>query len=196
MAFDLSPDEGRLLVRAARDGDRAARERLFRLYSEPLRGWLRGNVGERLGRALSHSDLAQETFLRALDALKVLPDGAGLSDFEGLLYQNARWRVLKHAERHRYYEGESAAGAPASKAPDPDGDASAGVVTRTDESRWVRELIERLPSDQAAVVRRRLDGRPFADIGRELDITEETARKRHLRGTLALQRLARERGAG
>ena len=184
---ELSEEEGERLVRAARDGDRAARERLFALYAAPLQDWLQGQVGARLSRAVSLSDMAQETYLRSMEALRVLPDDAGLAGFEGILFQNARWYVLKQARSHRNFEGESAAGLPPERATDPAGELSEGLVTRSDQLDRMRELIDRLPQQQAEVVRRRLAGKTFAAIASELEITDEAARKRHMRGTLMLQ---------
>jgi len=184
---ELPADEGARLVRAARDGDRAARERLFRLYADFLQARLRQQMGGRLGRTASLSDLVQESYVRALEALRVLPDDAGLPDFEGVLFQHARWSVLSQARSSRGFEGESAAGLSADGRPDPAGDPSEGLVTRNDQLERLHELIDSLPVEQAEVVRRRLAGKTFGAIASELGIAEDAARKRHMRGTLRLQ---------
>ena len=176
------------LVYRACAGDRTACDALFRRCSGPLRRWLQKHTGQQLRRAISISDLAQETFLGALSAMRGLPGALTLSEFEGVLFQHARWQVWGHAKRLGRFAGESLAPA----GPGTDAPPSQGTVTRRDELAWMRSIVARLPLDQARVIELRLDGVPFDVVAERLEITEEAARKRFLRGSLAIQRMARQ----
>ena len=179
------------VVASARRGDRNARAVLHERFADRLAAFLRGRVGPKLGRAVSISDLCQESFLRSYDALHTLPEGADGSDFEAILYRNARWVVGSQARKHKHFDGESAVDSGyAARIPDPDYATNSGVVTREDEVRWLEAQVARLKRDQAAVVRRRLEGMAFERIAEELDISEYAARKRFLRGALELRRFA------
>ena len=179
-------------MQAARAGDRAARNALYERFEPRLRAYLARRVGKKLTRAVSVSDLCQDTFLQVLDALRVLPEDATLDDFQGLLFRHAQWIVGKQAEKHGGFRGESTPGAAVDPVAPPNDGRSKGEVTRLDELEWLRALVGTLPEDQAAVVRLRLDGRTFAEIARELGIRADGARQRYLRGSLALRRRVEE----
>jgi RNA polymerase sigma factor (sigma-70 family) len=183
------------LIEAARRGESTAREELFHRFETPLRGYLSRKVGARLARAVSISDLCQDTFIGALDAMRVLADGATLDDFQAILYQHANWVVGKHVEKHRAFRGESILGDTPLDVGAAREERSRGEVTRLDELEWLRMLVERLPEEQRAVFQLRLEGRPFAEISAALGIQEDTARQRFLRGSLALRRLAQADGS-
>lgn len=57
------------LVRAARTGDRAAREQIFERYLPRIGEMVSLYLGQSLRRLLDHEDLVQESMLRALRAL-------------------------------------------------------------------------------------------------------------------------------
>ena len=182
-------DDGRDLIERARAGDSQARGELYVHFEGTLRSYLDRKTGAKLARAVSLSDLCQETFLGALDALRVLPSGATLDDFRGILLRHALWTVGKQVEKHRAFRGESVLGEAVPDARVPASEPSEGDVTRRDEAGWLAELVERLEAEQAAVVRLRLDGRSFAEIAAELSIREGTARQRYLRGSRALREM-------
>jgi len=73
---------------------------------------LERQAGGALRRHGSLDDLAQEVWLRVLGALGHLRAGADLEDLRAVLYQHARWAVLRAAERARDFQGESARGTP------------------------------------------------------------------------------------
>ena len=181
--------DGQALIEAARRGDGPARDVLYRRFESQLRGYLARRVGSRLARAVSLSDLSQDTFIGALDAMRVLPGDATLDDFRGILYQHAQWVLGKQVEKHRGFRGESILGDAPLEAGTPRAADTRGEVTRLDELEWLAALVERLPEDQRAVVRLRMEGCAFAEIAAVLGIQEDTARQRYLRGSLALRRL-------
>jgi RNA polymerase sigma-70 factor (ECF subfamily) len=184
---------GRELIERARKGDSEARGELYLRFEEMLRAYLDRRTGPRLARAVSLSDLCQETFVGAMDALRVLPTGATIDDFRGILLRHARWMVGKQAEKHRGFRGESVLGDGVAADRVAGNEPSAGEVTRRDEASWLADLVEQLDPGQAAVVRLRLAGRSFADIAAELSIREGTARQRYLRGSRALRRMVEGR---
>jgi len=130
---------------------------------------------------------AQEVWLRVLGALGHLRAGADLEDLRAVLYQHARWAVLRAAERARDFQGESALGPPGSRDPAPQGESSlTGPVTREDSVAWLRERIDALGPELAEVIHLRLEGVEFAEIAARLGISEGAARKRFERGTKRL----------
>ena len=195
MGTEPGADGDDALIERARGGEARAREELYVRFERPLREYLNRTVGRRLSRAVSLSDLCQETFVRAFDALRILPDEATVDDFRGILWQHARWYVGKQVEKHKGFAGESALGELPLDEATPETLASAGDVTRLDELEWLHGLVERLPTDQAVVLRKRFAGHPFAVIGEDLGIPEDTARKRYLRATVALKKLIDSRRA-
>ncbi len=190
---DAEGEEADLLARAL-DGSTEAHGELFDRMSPRLRAFFRKSVGKRLARAVSVSDLCQETFLRSLRVIETLPADARVRHFHGALYRNARWLVADQARRTHDFQGESAAESPGELLVGDSGHAT-GPVTSTDERRWLHEHVGALDPGIEAVVRLRMQGRSFADLARELGLKESTARKRFLRGALLLrERLGRRSG--
>lgn len=185
-------EESACLARA-REGDAAAVEALYRRFDAPLRRYLERKTGAALARAVSLSDLCQDTFLQALDALRVLPPHATFDDFRGVLFRHALWMLGKHADRHREFVGESVLGERDTPVDAPASERSSGELTRLDEIGWIREQLERLEPEQADVLRRRFEGQSFAEIAEALGIREGAARQRFLRGSRELRRLTQLR---
>lgn len=198
MAFD-SPDADCFgdgtpwakLIASARDGDSAARDELHRRFEHPLSSFLRTQVGKRLGRTVSISDLSQESFLHSFDAIARLPQNARRGDFEAMLFRNARWVIGTHARRNGRFGGESEGdGGGLGQVPDERSERSSGSVTTADEARWFSAQLDRLKPEQAVVLRLRMSGCTFEEISSELGISEHAARKRYLRAAIELRRLA------
>lgn len=184
-APDGERDEDELLTRALA-GDAEAHGELFARMLPGLRAFFRRSVGKRLSRTVSSADLCQETFLRSLRVIQALPPDARLKHFRAALYRNARWLVADQARRVHDFQGESAAAPPEELRMGDQLDAR-GPVTSTDEKRWLSEQVGTLEPGLEAVVRLRMQGCSFAEIGRELGLQESTARKRFLRGALLLR---------
>lgn len=163
-----------------------AQESLYQAFSGPLRGYLRDRCGPQVMRAISIDDLCQETFLRSFEAIGVLPDGAGIEAFRGLLFRNAGWLIGKTVRKFERQQGESAIGVPLMDAVH-DPVASRGSVTREDDAHWLLGLIDRLDASHADVLRLRMNGTGFDAIATELGISVEAARKRYLRGSRHLR---------
>jgi RNA polymerase sigma factor (sigma-70 family) len=183
----MSSDEGAKLLRAALEGDSEARERLVRAHSEPVRRWVEREMGPGLARNASVSDVCQETFVRALDSLHVLPANAGTAEFRGLVYRHARWALQNELRRHRHMIGESETDTPPAAVADGDED-RAGPVTVEDDRAWLLDNLDQLEPGLAAAVRLRFEGKDFGEIASELGIEYEAARKRCLRAAHELRR--------
>ena len=93
MLAALTLQSDAVLVRAARDGDRAAFAGLYQRYSRMVHGILLAYV--RFGDA---EDLMQETFLRAIEGLGGLRDEGAFGAWLGAI---ARHLALDHCRRVR-----------------------------------------------------------------------------------------------
>jgi RNA polymerase sigma-70 factor (ECF subfamily) len=185
------------LIRAAKRGEAAAEQRLHDLCAKALAEYVARRSGAALRRHVSLSDLCQESFLRAFRAIGSLRDDATLDDFRALLFQHASWVASEKGRQAQDYKGESALeqrleeALVAARSP-----ASKGTVTREDERRWLESFVARLDPGQAAVIRLRLDGLSFVQIGERLSLDKDAARKRYLRGITRLRLLIRRDGGG
>ena len=178
------------LIQEAKAGSQSARGELFEQMSPALQGYLRRKVGQRLGRAVSISDIAQESFLRSFDELGRLERGAGMDDFKGLLYQHAQWLLGKAARKNRDFLGESVVGSPLpATLRDRQASMTTGEVTRADRRGWLQRQIERLGPEDAQILQMRGRGMSFDEIATELDLQVATAQKRCLRASRRLRTL-------
>ena len=165
---------------------------LLERCSPLLDAFLRRRVGGRLNRFVSLADLRQDILLRGVRALSALDSEATVADFEALLLQHAGWAIKNAARKHNASVGESVAhgaeGVP-DRAPVPK--SAEGTVTRADERRWVLDLLSELSDAHRSVVERRLARKTFAEIGAELGIGEDAARKRFLAASDRLRGLSK-----
>lgn len=172
------------ILQRASDGDDQAQRELVDSNAAALRRYLDRRMGNQLRRAVSAADLSQEVFTRVFLAMSSMPDGADQRTFRRWLYRNADWVLSNHGHAARRLQGESAVISSYQHA-QPGG--THGDVTMRDEAAWLRALLRRLEPKYADVVKLRLDGLSFADIGTRLGITEVTARQRHGRILRILQ---------
>lgn len=91
------------LVRAARDGDRAARERLLENYLPQIRAYVRLRSGPLLRQRESHSDLVQTVCRQLLQDLGDYRGEGGEASFKAWLFTMA---LRKLAERGRFHGAE------------------------------------------------------------------------------------------
>jgi RNA polymerase sigma-70 factor (ECF subfamily) len=165
-------------ISAAQEGDRGAFARVVETYWDRLFRWLYHLTRDR-HRA---EDLTQETFLKALAAVKSFRAG---SNFRAWLFRigHNNFVNLKRSERK----------SPQSPAEEPPAaDPTAGPVTTAAD----REALERvgaaiaeLPTDfRTALLLRAEEGMSFREVAAVLKITEETARWRVFK---ARQKLAK-----
>ena len=172
-----------LLEQAARnEGD--ARDQLVRQFSDRLRLFIERDLGARVRREVSGSDLVQDVFLEVFRSLHSMPEGSTLETFWGRLRRNASWIIARRAKRSADF-GNVQRADPAAE------EETTGEVTRGDELRMLRELIARLDPKYGDVVRLRLEGKRFAEIGTQLHEREDTVRKRFERAYAALERLVK-----
>ncbi len=187
----MDHDTGQDLVRRARDGSEEAFRELLELCRPQLESALRRQIGAELQRFVSLSDVEQEVLVRVRDLLARLGEDATIEDFAALLLHNARWVVGKLARQGARFTGESAAGAGTFDEPAPDpAAASAGPVTRNDEKAWLDSRIGELDPTLAIVVRLRMRGLTFEQIGTEISIGTDAARKRFAQAAEQLARAA------
>lgn len=153
---------------AAQNGDRAAFARVVTAYWDRMFRWLFHMTHDR-HRA---EDLTQETFLKALAAIKSFRVG---SNFRAWLYRIAHNNFvnLKRGDKRR-----------AGTLPDESltADDAPGPVHQAEDRetlKRVTDAIAQLPSDfRTALLLRADEGMNFRDIAAVLGITEETARWR------------------
>ena len=139
--------------------------------------------GIHLRRTASVADLRQETLTSLLAVLPHLREGALLEDVRALANQHTGWILARQGRCARHFDGESTLHADGLRAITPSAGApSTGAVTARDQERWLAERVEQLDPDQAAVVRLRLEGREFEEIGRELGIPAAPRRSSACRG--------------
>ena len=183
------------LVARARAGDEGATDELLAKLAPQLLAWLERHMGSRLKRFLSVPDVAQESLVSLLNSLDRLRPDADLGDARRLLYQHARWIVMRRGTDAGKFQGESAYQQLGAQDRADSIDRSRGPVTLEDELCWLKELIDELDPDLAVVMRRRLEGAAFELLAEELGLGESAVRKRFSRGLVELQRLGAARKA-
>ena len=164
---DPLPTEEAEWIRAAQAGDRSAFAQLIERYWDRLYRWLYRMTRDRH----TAEDLTQETFLKALAAVKTFRAG---SNFRAWVFRIGHNNFVnqKRAERR-------------TKVPLPEDVAAAelGLAETATENREALEAVARavadLPSDfRAALTLRVEEGLSFREVARILNTTEETARWR------------------
>jgi len=161
------PDEEAEWIRAAQAGDRSAFARLVERYWDRLYRWLYHLARDRH----TAEDLTQETFLKALAAVKSFRAG---SNFRAWVFRIGHNNFVnqKRSERRTKHQLPEDAAAP-----------EMGSAETSAENREALETVQRavseLPSDfRAALLLRVYEGLSFRDIAKALSTTEETARWR------------------
>lgn len=154
-------------IRAAQAGDRAAFAQLVDRYWDRLYRWLYHLTRDRHAA----EDLAQETFLRALAAVKTFRAG---SNFRAWVFRIGHNNFVnqKRAERRTKHQ-----------LPDDAAEPDAITAESSAEHREVLEVVSRavadLPSDfRSALLLRVYEGMSFREVAETLGTTEETARWR------------------
>ena len=161
------PSEEAEWIRAAQAGDRSAFARLIERYWDRLYRWLHHLTRD---RHLAE-DLTQETFLKALAAVKSFRPG---SNFRAWVFRIGHNNFVnqKRADRRAKHQ-----------LPDDLAASDVGGAEAVTESREALEAVARavaeLPSDfRAALTLRVEEGLSFREVAKILNTTEETARWR------------------
>jgi RNA polymerase sigma-70 factor (ECF subfamily) len=155
------------LIRDAQKGDRASFAVLIDRYWDRLYRWLYHLTRDRHAA----EDLTQETFLRALAAVKSFRPG---TNFRAWLFRIGHNNFVNQKRAERRTKHQLAEDAPA-----PD----TGTAEHTAENREALEVVARavadLPPDFRAALLLRVDeGLSFREVAKVLGTTEETARWR------------------
>ncbi len=189
------------LLRAAREGDDAARGQLLELYRKYLLTIAEGELAGNLRPKAGASDVVQDTLLEA-HAFFARFIGEQGDEFRAwlrgiLLNKLAQVHAHYNEVQKRQVGREQSLDASGAEGPLRDvvpGRAStpSGHAIRDEEGRQVREALARLPEDvRQVIVWRNWDGLPFAEIGRRLGRSEDAAR---MFFTRAVEQLAEELG--
>jgi RNA polymerase sigma-70 factor, ECF subfamily len=191
-------DEAERLLAAARAGSREA----LGAALEACRGYLllvaQGELGEDLRAKGGASDLVQGTLMEACRDFGRFHGGTeeellqwlrrlllnNLADF-ARQYREAGKRQLDREVALAPGDSSAAAGGPAAALPSPGSAAAAG-----EQAAAVRRVLDRLPDDYRRVVVLRYEqGRAFEEIGAEMGLTANAARKLLVR---AVERVRQE----
>jgi RNA polymerase sigma factor (sigma-70 family) len=152
---------------------------LYRRYEAPVLRYFMRRVGDPEVAA----DLAGETFAAAL---RTWATSRPLAEHEAAwLFSVARSKLVDSLRRGRV---EDAARRELGMQPIVLHDSELARVAELDD-KPLTALLDSLPADQLAAVRARvLEERPYAEIARELKISEQVVRKRVSRGLSTLRR--------
>jgi RNA polymerase sigma-70 factor, ECF subfamily len=154
-----------VLVRCARDGDRASFGRLYERYRPMVHGILLAYVP--YGEA---EDLMQEAFVRAMEGLPKLRDDAAFGPW---LASIARHLALDHLRRRR---------------PFVEADESNGGSSRQDESAMVLDAIRRLPEAyRETLLLRLVEGMTGPEIALRTGLRPDSVRVNLCRGMKMLR---------
>lgn len=166
-------DTDALLVAGVRAGDERAFDMLVARYQAPLFRYLRGLVGDHQ----QAEDLLQETFLRAYRSIGSLHDPSLLRSW---LYRIAHNQAISALRRRRLIGWLPLTFGALPSAPAPD--------ARALEAARVAEALGRVPVQQRAPLLLHLvAGFSYAEIGRLLQISEDSVRMRISRGRAAFR---------
>ena len=161
------PNEEAEWIRDAQTGDRSAFARLVERYWDRLYRWLYHLTRDRHVA----EDLTQETFLKALGAMKSFRPGSNFRAWVFRIGHNNFVNQKRSEKRTRHPLPDDVAGS------------EFGGPMDSAENREALEIVARavaeLPADFRSAIMLRVDeGLSFRDVAKVLGITEETARWR------------------
>jgi RNA polymerase sigma-70 factor (ECF subfamily) len=191
-------DEVEEWLKAARAGSGEALGRLLDAFRRYLLLVAHRELDSELQAKQGPSDLVQDTFLNAQKNFAQFR-GATESEFlawlHGILKNSAsdfQRRYLQTGKRQVGREvgggGEDSSGGLAASLPD-SGETPSRQVSAREEAELLERALLRLPEDYQQVIRlRSAEGRPFAEIGKQLNRSEDAARMLWLRAFKQLQK--------
>jgi RNA polymerase sigma-70 factor (ECF subfamily) len=163
----LLPTEEAEWIRAAQAGDRSAFARLVDRYWDRLYRWLYHLTRDRHAA----EDLTQETFLKALAAVRTLRPGSNFRAWVFRIGHNNFVNQKRAGRRVKHPLPDDAAG------PDVGGPVSSAENQEALEA--VTKAVATLPPDfRSALLLRVEEGLSFREVAKVLGTTEETARWR------------------
>jgi len=170
MPDDRSDDD---LVRAYREGEAAAFERLYLRHRVTLYNYLRRHLGPQAGRA---DELFQDTWLKAIDALERYEVDDRFSAWLFRIAHNTMVDQVRRGVRDPVSYADPA-DLEALAPPVEDGPAEAAIAA--ERSTRLRAALERLPAEQReAFLLREEAGLDLHEIARETGVGMETAKSR------------------
>jgi RNA polymerase sigma-70 factor (ECF subfamily) len=163
----LLPGEEAEWIRAAQAGDRAAFARLVEEYWDRLYRWLYHLTRDRHAA----EDLTQETFLKALAAVRSFRPGSNFRAWVFRIGHNNFVNQKRADRRTRHQLPDDVTG--------PEAGGSADAVDNREALEVVAKAVADLPPDfRAALMLRVEEGLSFREVAKVLGTTEETARWR------------------
>jgi RNA polymerase sigma-70 factor (ECF subfamily) len=163
----LLPGEEADWIQAAQEGDRAAFARLVDHYWDRLYRWLFHLTRDRHAA----EDLTQETFLKALAALRSFRSGSNFRAWVFRIGHNNFVNQKRAEKRTRVPLPEDT--------PSRDINSAETMAEGRETLEAVSKAVDDLPSDfRSALLLRVEQGLSFRDVAKVLSITEETARWR------------------
>lgn len=172
------PTDAELLARF-RAGESAALESLFVRYEAPVFRFLFGVLHDHHAA----EDALQETFVQAIRYADVVaPDG-----FRGWLFTVAHRQAMLIKRKAKRVPAQAGDLVLLNLVGDESAEA---VADRTDEARAIRELLDRLPAAQRAVIAARVfEGKKFREVATALGCPLNTALARMHEGLKKLRQL-------
>jgi RNA polymerase sigma-70 factor (ECF subfamily) len=203
--MDPELERTRELIDAARAGEQAACEELFRLHRAELSRKLRGRVPAELRRRVEDSDVLQSALadaVRAFDTFEYQGRGSFRRWLARILENRLRMDFNFHVARERRsarrevrLAGPDATGASVGFSPAADITSPSQAAAASEQRAAIEGALAKLSEDHRHVIRLvRLEGRSLADAARELGRTENAAKKLLARALLELSSALRPGG--
>lgn len=157
--------EERELIERAREGDRAAMERLYRAHADRVYSVIRRLAGDD-ARA---EDIAQDAWIRAFEKLHLFRGEASFGTWMYRLATNTALNQLRSSRRHRELEEEASREAPPRR--------STGLDEAVINQRVLSEALDALPPGYRQVlVLHDVEGLTHEEIGERLGVATGTSK--------------------
>lgn len=179
----MSPELTRLTLERARRGDAAAFDELVRAHLPRVYGY----CARYLGNPDQASDATQETFLRALKAIKRFRGDSAFTTWLLSIATNVCKDEVLKSSRHPIMPADEEGPAPWELLP-ASGDTPEEATLRRERSQVVLEAITRLaPEFREVLLLRDLEGLSYDELAQLLGAKEGTVKSRLNRARLALR---------
>jgi RNA polymerase sigma-70 factor (ECF subfamily) len=185
------------LLAAARNGDRAAVGRLLEMYRDSMRAEAARNLSEAIQAKLDESDIVQHTFLEAQqdfarfqgDTPEKLAAWLKMALLNNVRDEGRRYRA---AGRHVARELSLDAASDIARQLTADSSTPSGKAAQREEDRRLDAALASLPEEhREAILLRHRDDLSFAEIGSQLGLSENAARKLWVRAVAKLREALR-----